>query len=175
MKRILLCAGSLLVSLCVGSCALCSGALVEQRSWRDSGAERKLRVALTKPKVECRVGASSLEDEIELLAPLLFLQHGFPTVGTDQVADYIVDISAIEREIAGGWRPSRSITLDLRVRTNDGKRIAVPGSTPLAAARIISSSGDASLLSSADLTRLLSDAVRLLVSELARLRPKTRR
>lgn len=160
-------AAALTLALACLSCAHVGLARIEERSWRSGSARAARPVAYARPRVECRSGAVSIEDEIEMLAPLLFLQNGFFPAAADRGAEFIVAVTAVEREIPDGWRTIRSISVDLRALRNDGTTEPDTAWPPEAAVRIVSSGG-VSLSSSAELARLLSRGVRRLADELKR-------
>lgn len=154
----------------LGSCAHFSGELAENRSWRDSGTEPILNVALARPRVECRTGGASIEDEIERLAPLLLRDRKIAVTTPEPATGYIVRIAAVERDIQNGWKTKRSISIDLSLHRYGNPEDS--GSVPLAASRIVASGSSASLSSSSYLSSALSEGIRLLSAEMIRARRK---
>ncbi len=149
------------------SCSTLSLMTADGRSWGSGIPETAIDLSLSKPSVDRQMNAASIEDEIERLAPLLFLQRGRQLKARGEKADYSIDIRAVEREYQDGWQARRSVSVELWVRRADGTAAFALRAAPLAAART-EANGNVSLASSRDLFSLLSRCVTLTCRELVK-------
>lgn len=131
---------------------------VKGRSWVGEGMDAPVRIALSYPEVERQSSASSIEEDLTRLAPLLFLEHGLPIAVGEDGATAVAELHAVEREYTSGWKTRRCTTLEL-ILTRPAVGDAAGSSTLIAASRA-SSQGDVSLASAKDLYKLLDKAVR---------------
>lgn len=162
MKTVLLAA---ILLIAPASCSTTTVSVSDSRSWPALGSGTPLTLSLARPAVDRPTDAASIEDEIERLAPLLFLRRGRPLAPRGGAADLLVEIRAVERELQTGWRLDRSVCVDLRVSRPEESSGKVRSSTPAAAARVVAV-GASSLASSRDLHGLLSRGVERLCREL---------
>jgi len=96
----------------------------------------------------------SLEQEINDLLPLLFLEKSYRVVPASGEADYCVEVKAREREYPIGWRTKRSVSVEVRLWK--GK---VNGPLPLSVGRSMIL-GKQSLASSKTTSAMLRKAIK---------------
>jgi hypothetical protein len=140
--------------------------------WSASGeALGTVRIGII--SVDKASGWNSIEGEIRGLMPLLLLEKGYrvssePSGAAGKtgdpaggLADYRMEVTAIEREYLSGWKTQRSISVEVRFWRNNGEP-GGPGDPenvqPLAAGRAMVS-GNRSLASSRVLNWLLKMAL----------------
>jgi hypothetical protein len=112
-------------------------------------------------------GWDSVEKEIIGLAPLCFWEEGCQMISGGKPADYAADIQLREREYSSGWRTKRSLSVEVRIWAYvDGEKSVYAKTLPLAAGRVIAT-GDRSLSSFETTNRMLSQAIRKAVRQLA--------
>jgi hypothetical protein len=66
----------------------------------------------------------SVEREIAVLLPLLFLEERIVFQADGNQADYVVDVHASERDCASGWNVRKSLSLEIYLRRNNEAREA---------------------------------------------------
>lgn len=114
-------------------------------------------------------GWDSVEKDIAALAPLCFWEEGCQVISAGRAADYAADIQLREREYSSGWRTKRSLLVEVRIwpfGDNAAGRSVYDETLPLAAGRVISM-GDRTLSSFDTTNRMLSQAIRKAVRQLA--------
>jgi hypothetical protein len=135
------------------------------RSWT-SGKEIAGTVRILGTSVDRGGGWDSVERELAALVPLVLGEAGYRLAAENERADFVLDIKAREREYSSDWRTRRSLSMELRIWTEE------PGASyeqrlPLAAGQVIST-GNASLSSSETLSRMLQQAVKKALKALPR-------
>ncbi|MDR0550755.1 MAG: hypothetical protein LBG72_01920 [Spirochaetaceae bacterium] len=63
-----------------------------------------------------KTASYSVEHEIAVLLPLLFLEHNIVFPADGRQADYIVDVHASERDCTFGWNVRKSLSLEVYLR-----------------------------------------------------------
>ena len=188
-KKIIYC-----MVFCIGifSCNTTGISSKTSRSWTYNKAPKR---TLQLGTIQIDKSASySVEHEVAVLLPLLFIEKQLAFPGGGVEADYIVDVHASERDYPVGWETRKSMSMEVYIRRNkpveaaaaaaaagapDGTEIhpliaaakpdddAFKIATPDAAARIIAS-GKLGFSSSKNLEYLLRLCIRKSVAQLKR-------
>jgi hypothetical protein len=73
----------------------------------------------------------SVEHEVAVLLPLLFIEKHLVFPGGGAEADYIVDVHGSERDYPVGWETRKSMSMEVYIRRNKpGALPAAPAETP---------------------------------------------
>jgi hypothetical protein len=110
-------------------------------------------------------GSASIEAEIGRMLPLLFLEKGYIFVDENASADFIVEVSATERDYFVSWSNKKSIAIEVILRSGRAKNETGASQnrtdieTPLAAGRTVAQ-GVLGLSSSKNLTSLLRTTIK---------------
>ncbi|MDR2095684.1 MAG: hypothetical protein LBP76_09240 [Treponema sp.] len=140
-----------------GHLSLFSCQSTSSQGWAFSGSRKFIgSVRLGTVKTEKTGNSLSIEREIGDLLPLLMGEIGLKLGGNEEKTDFIADVYAREREYNVDWRSERSLSIEVRLRPDDGTGTE---GMPLAAGQVISR-GKASFSSSETLKALLRRALR---------------
>ncbi|AEF82324.1 hypothetical protein [Leadbettera azotonutricia] len=111
-------------------------------------------------------GWISIEKEAAGLLPLIFMDEGYLCLAEQDGADFIAEATVREREYIQGWKTKASISVDVKLwqKTNSRALTAAP-----AAAGRVTVQGNASLVSSKTLNRMLKKAVKKAIHALEKI------
>jgi hypothetical protein len=121
-KSFLLCATVLWV-FC-SSCAVFPPLFPVNEAWSSAGNFSKGTMAAGTIGVDSLTVWDSLEREITGLLPLLLIEKGYALPDAENTADFTADVSVIEREYMEGWKTTRSLSVEVRIRNSEGAFLA---------------------------------------------------
>ena len=137
-----------------GSCV--SFDLPQNSYWAWDGESGRGSIRIISLSAEKSGDKSSLEKEIADLLPLLFSEQSYLVVSPSARADYAAEVKVREREYADGWQTKRSLSVQIRLWTDDGFFDEI---LPLSAGQALNQ-GKRSFASSKTLISMLRRAVK---------------
>ncbi|MDR2490620.1 MAG: hypothetical protein LBD20_04365 [Spirochaetaceae bacterium] len=101
----------------------CNTTGISSKASRSWSYNRTPRTTLQLGSIQIDKSASySVEHEVAVLLPLLFLEKQLVFSSAGEEADYIVDVHGSERDYPVGWNTRKSLSLEVYIRSNKAAR-----------------------------------------------------
>jgi hypothetical protein len=144
-----------LMAACILGFSIFSCQSMSSYAWYMPGNANYLgTVRIRSVLVEKLGNSQSIEEEMADILPMIFADYGF--IPSSEKADFIADVQAREREYTRDWKTERSLSMEIRLRLDDGTDSN--DSLPFASGQV-TSRGNGSLSSSSMLRDLLGIAL----------------